>query len=410
MSEGNNFGNPSPASDGLSDEEGYIDGLYLIGVLAKYKRVVIGIPVIAAVISLTVALLLPKSYLGVARILPVQQSQSIAMSLLSQVGGGSLAALAGPALGVRGLADLYVGILKSQNIADALIERFGLKELYHEDTLVDTRDTLEGNTTLKGGRDGIILIEVEDEDPARAAKLANGYVEELQRLTQNLAISEAGVRRAFFERQLKQTKDSLAEAEVQLRTVQEKTGLLKLEEQGKAIIESVAAMRAQIAVKEVQLAAMRSFATGQNPDYLRVRQEFSEMRLQLEKLEKAQASVSPNVLIPTASIPEVGLEYVRKFRDVKYYEVMFESLAKQFELARLDEANDAVVIQVVDNATPPDKKYKPKRGLIVILSTLVAFVFVVIGVFLKEALGHMQADPIRSARLREIKDYLSRWR
>jgi tyrosine-protein kinase Etk/Wzc len=383
------------------------DAVELISVLVEHKRVVVGIPAIVAAISLVVVLLMPKTYLGVARVLPMQQNQSMAMSLLSQVGGGALAGLAGPALGLRSLSDLYVGILKSRTIADALIDRFKLQDLYGDDTLIDTRITLENRTTISSGRDGIISIEVEDKDPGRAAAMANAYTEELEKLNQNLAISEAGVRRAFFERQLRQVKEALADSEGELRAVQEKSGLIKLEEQGRAIIEAVATLRGQIAVKEVQLVSLGSFATTSNPEFTRVRRELAELREQLEKLEKADSTKSPNnIFIPTGKVPEAGMQYVRKLRDVKYNEVMFEVLAKQYELARLDEAKDAVVIQVVDKAVAPDKKHKPKRALIVMATTFLAFTCAVVWVFLRLGLQRMGNDPVQGARLKRIKDQL----
>jgi tyrosine-protein kinase Etk/Wzc len=388
---------------GLSgNEESRLDFLDLLAVIAKHKRTVVGVPMLTAIVSIILALLLPKTYLGEARVFPVQQNQSMALSLLSQVGGGALAGVAGSAVGLRSTADLYVGILKSRTIADGVIEQFNLQDLYEQETLVDTRLILEDRTTISAGRDGIILIEVEDKDPKRAADMANAYVQKLEEINQNLAISEAAVRRSFFERQLKQARDNLADSEVQLRTAQEKTGVLKLDEQGRAIIEAVAVLRAQIAVKDVQLASMRSFATDSNPDFRRAREELSELKTQLGRMESADLSKHPNVFIPTGKVPEVGMEYVRRLRDVKYHEALFELLAKQFELAKLDEAKDAVVIQVVDKAIPPDKKHKPRRARLVIGLTFLATVLVIVFVFLREGFGRMLADPIKGPRLRQL--------
>jgi len=389
-----------------SDSEARADAFALLELFAKYKRPMVGIPMVVAVLAVILVLLWPKSYLGVARVVPLQQSQSIALALLSQVGGGALAGAAGSALGMRSLADLYVGMLKSDTVSDAIIKRFGLVELYEEDTLVDTRKKLDERTTISSGRDGIIVIEVEDRSPERAAQLANAYVEELERISQNFAVTEAGLRRTFFEKQLLKAKDQLAEAEIRFKTSQEKTGLLRLEDQGRAIIEAIAGLRAQVAVKEVQLGSMRSYATDANAEYQRARRELAELRSQLEKLEKAENSKGPDIFIPTGKVPEIGLEYVRRLRDVKYYEVLFELLAKQYEVARLDEAKDAVVIQTLDKATPPDKKHKPKRALIVLGLTFLAVVFTTIGVFVREALERINADPVRGARLTQIRQQL----
>jgi len=408
MNNDENAGNPA-SIEGYPAEE-HTDPLDVLAVLVRYKRWLVGIPLVVGVLSIVLVLVMSKSYLGTTRLLPVQQNQSMAMALLSQVGGGGLASLAGSAIGTRSLADLYVGILKSRTIADAMIARFKLQDLYETETLVDTRLYLESKVSFSAGREGIIVVEVEDKDPTRAADMANAYGEELQKLNQGLAITEAGVRRGFFELQLKQVKDNLAEAEVQLRGVQQKTGLLKLDDQGRAIIEAVASMRAQIAVKEVQLASMRSYATDDNPDYRRMREELAALRSQLEQLEKTSSSRTPNVLVPTGAIPELAMDYIRKLRDVKYYEVMFELMAKQFELARLDEAKDAVVVQIIDKAAPPDKKHKPRRTLIVVFLTALSFCFAVVLVFVREGFGRLMADPTRAGKLRSMKKQLQDWR
>jgi capsule polysaccharide export protein KpsE/RkpR len=283
-------------------------------------------------------------------------------------------------------------------------------EIYNETTLVETREVLDKRTTISSGRDGIITIEVEDRDPARAAEMANAYVDELEQINQRFAVTEAGVRRAFFEDHLKKAKGELADAEMRLRAEQEKTGMLRLEEQGRAIIEAVASLRAQIAVKEVQLASVRSFATANNPESLRVRDELAELRAQLRRMEKADTAKGPDTFIPTGKVPEVGLEYVRRLRDVKYQEVLFELLAKQYEVARLDEGKDSVVIQVVDRAVPADKKYKPKRALIVLGVTFFVMFLTVMGVFTQEGVRRALADPQKAAKLRRIWEQLRSWR
>jgi capsule polysaccharide export protein KpsE/RkpR len=300
--------------------------------------------------------------------MPPQQQQSMAAAMLGQI--GTLTGLSAGSLGMKNPNDLYVGMLKSRTVADALIERFSLKELYDEDTLVETRKELASNSSLTGGKDGLIIIEVEDENPQRAADMANSYVDQLTKLTQNLAISEASQRRLFFEQQLLNAKDGLAKSEVELRKTQERTGMIAVDEQGKATIEAAAMLRAQVTAKEVEMAAMRSFATDSNPDYRKAQEELTGLRTQLAKMERNSERDIGDILISTGKIPSAGLEYARKLRDVKYYETIFELMAKQFELAKLDEARDATSIQVIDKAVPEDKKSKPKRALIVVLVTL----------------------------------------
>ena len=243
-----------------------------------------------------------------------------------------------------------------------------------------------------------------------AASIANAYVEELDRLSQTLAVTEAAQRRLFFEKQLKKTKEDLVTAEVAMKETQERTGLIQLDKQGGAMIEAVANLRAQVAAKEVELAAMRAYATEQNPDYRQVREVVAGLRAQLAKVERNNVVGNGDVMVPTGKIPEAGLEYMRKMREVKYQETLFELLSKQFEIAKIDEAKDAATIQVVDKALPPEKKSKPKRALIVLLTTMMAFFVGILLAFFREASERASQDAESLERMNLLRRYIRRGR
>lgn len=385
-------------------QEDEINLLDLLIVLAKHKKLVLGLPLAAALLAVAITLSMPNVYTATARILPPQQGSSTTAAMLGQL--GALAGAAGGALGIKNPNDLYVGMLKSRTVADSLIERFKLQDRYERRTLVETRNALAQVSNISAGKDGIISIAVDDEDPKFAAELANAYVDELTRLNQTLAVTEAAQRRLFFERQLAQAKDALAMAEVELKKVQQATGVVQLDAQGKAAIEAVAALRAQIAAREVQLAAVRTFATEQNPDYQRLTQELAGLRGQLARFERGgETSALPSA----GKLTEAGLDYVRKLREVKYQETVFELLARQYEAAKLDEARNASLIQVLDKAVPPDRKSKPKRTLIVLLTALTAGLVAVILAFIIEARARALTDPEQAERYRLLRQYL-RWR
>jgi uncharacterized protein involved in exopolysaccharide biosynthesis len=397
----------APAEENASadDEVSLLD---LLIVLAKHKRLVLGLPLAAAIFAAIISSLLPNVYTGTTKILPPQQSASAASALLNQLGGalgGLLGGAGGSALG-RNPNDLYVGMLKSRTVADNLISRFELGKVYDEDRLSDTRKRLEKETTIAAGRDGIISIEVEDRDPKRAAELANAYVDELMKLTKVLAVTEASQRRLFFERQLLQAKDSLTAAEITARQGLQKGGLAQVDAQGRSMIEVTARLRAQVSVKEVQIGAMRTFAAEGNPELQRTQQELEALRRELSRIEGSS---------PVAAIGRVGeagnagLDNLGRLRDVKYYEFLYELLAKQYELAKIDEAKDATVVQVMDGAVEPDRKSKPKRALIVILTALVASFLAVIWAFIKEAGERARQNPEQASRLKALRGYM-RWR
>ena len=384
-----------------ADEVSFLD--FLI-VLAKRKTFILGTTVGTAMVAAIVSLLLPNIYTGTARLLPPQQNQSTASMLLGQLGG--LAALSGASLGLKNPNDLYVGMLKSRTVADKIITQFDLQRLYERDTMEDTRKQFANLSTIISGKDGLITVEFDDEDPQRAAAIANAYVEQLESLTQNLAVTEAAQRRLFFERQLQEAKRDLSDAEIALKVTQERTGLIKLDDQGKAIIEAVAALRAQISSKEIELRSMRTFATEGNPHYVRGQQELAGLRGELAKLERAHVAGGGDVLLTTGKVPEAGLEYLRRFRDVKYQEAIFEILAKQFEAAKIDEAKESAIIQIVDRAVVPDRKSKPQRSIIVILFALLGGFVALVVAFVREAHEKARANPNAAARLDLLRGYL----
>jgi uncharacterized protein involved in exopolysaccharide biosynthesis len=388
------------ATPAIADDD-EISLLDLAIVLAKHKKLILGLPFLAGVVALVVALLLPKIYTATARILPPQQKESSASAMLGVLTGASAGAGAsvGQALGLRNPNDLYAGILKGHTIADRIIERFKLKELYEAKTLVAARQALSNASRINAGRDGLISIEVDDEDPKRAADMANAYFEELDHLMQGLAVTEAGQRRLFFEKQLASAQDKLVAAEAALRQAIQTKGITGVDAQSRAVVGTTEQLRAQIAVKEIQLDAMRTFATERNPEALRLRQEISSMKSELGKLEGGRPEVD-------GGRSPAGLENIRKVREMKFLEFTVELLTKQYEIAKIDEAKDAVIIQVVDKAMPPDYKSKPKRALIVVLTVLVFGIFAVLWAFFREAMDKARADPRGASRLKVLRNYL----
>jgi uncharacterized protein involved in exopolysaccharide biosynthesis len=364
-----------PASD--EDETSLLD---LLIVLAKHKFLVLGLPAAAAAISLVVSLLLPNYYTATTKILPPQQTQATS-SVLAQL--GSLAGLAGVAgaPSLKNPNDLYVGMLKSRTVADNLIQRFDLNKLYDEQYQSLTRKRLEKETVITAGKDGIITVQVDDKDPKRAAELANGYVDELFKLTKVLAVTEASQRRLFFERQLELAKDNLARSEASTRLALQKGGLVLVEGQGRVMAETSARLRAEITVKEIQIGAMRMFASDQNPELQRTQQQLEVLRRELSRIEGTsgtRTAVQDDVNVK-------GIDNLRLLREMKYNEVTYELLAKQYELAKIDEAKDSAIIQVMDRAIEPDRKSKPVRSRIVLLSTLVIGLLAVLSAFVMEA-------------------------
>jgi uncharacterized protein involved in exopolysaccharide biosynthesis len=275
--------------------------------------------------------------------------------------------------------------------------------LYREKRRSDARKAFEKFTDIENGlKDGLIRISVTDKDSRRAAEMANAYVDEYKKLSATIAVTEASQRRLFFEQQLVQAKENLADAEEALKRTQQKTGLIQLDGQARAVIESVAQLRGQVAAKEVQIRAMHQFAAEQNPDLQLAEQELAGLQSEVARMGAGSGSSSGDFLMPKGSVPQAGLDYVRKLRDMKYNETIFELLAKQFEIAKIDEARQGSVVQLVDKAIPPDKKSSPKRLLIVACSTVAGFVLAIFWVLSSEALRFARKDPRQREQLNAL--------
>lgn len=397
---------------GGADDDG-IDLLDLLMVIARDKKMILRATAAAAVLSTTVALLLPGVYSARAVILPPQEDRSgldsMAMGALAELSSGGSGGGLGAALGLKNPSDIYIGMLKSRSVADALIRRFNLQELHDTDSMVAAREELEKQASITSEADGLISVVFDDEDAKRAADIANAYAEELEKLTRRIAISEAAQRRLFIEQQIKQTQEKLAQAENALKRTQEQTGVIDLDNQGKAIIEAVATLRAQAAAKEVQISTMQSFAAPANPDLIRARQELAGLKAQIGKFEHDSITGNGDIMVATGKMPEAGLEYLRKLRDMKYQQAVYEMLAKQYEIARVDEARNSVVIQVVDPAIALDEESGPRRTLIVLLATIFTLVLAVMWAFVRLGLARAQRDFEQDGRWIELREIL-RWR
>ena len=394
---------PDPAPP---EEE--ISLLDLLIVVVRYRRLILKIAACTVAAGIILSFVLPFEYTAITSILPPQQGSSAGAALMSQLGNlGSVASLAGGSLGLKNPNDLQVAMLKSRTVEDAMLDRFHLVKLFKVKERSDARKELEKVVEIdSGAKDGLIRISVTDRSPQRAAEMANGYVEEYKRLSSGLAVTEASQRRLFFEQQLTQAKDNLANAEEDLKRTGQKTGLIQLDSQTRATIELVAELRGEIAAKEAQISAMRSFATGENPELQLAEQQLAGLRSQEEKVGAASEGAA-NALIPKGSMQEAGIEYIRKLRDVKYYETIFDLLARQYEIAKVDEARQGATVQVVDKAIVPDRRSSPKRTLMVLGAAVLGLFLGVVWAFAKEGLTRLSNNPAEHSRLETLKGLIS---
>lgn len=405
--------------DNASLDEGVVTEVSLLDIsvlLVRDRRFILRFVAGAALLSIIISLVLPVKYEAKVVLMPPQpQTSSMASALLSGLGGvgsvgslGSLGSLAGGlgSLGIKTQSDLYVSLLKTRTVEDAMIRRFNLMSEYRLKRMSDARKEFERRTTvLAGTKDNLITITLEDRNPERAAQLANGYVEEFRKLSASLAITEAARRRLFFEQQLQPAKENLAEAEEAMRKTQQTTGVLQIDSQARALIESAAVLRAQVTAKEVQIEAMRSYAAEDNPDLILVKQQLSALQKQLQQLAGSESDPGSDIILSKGRVTGSGLEFIRRYRDLKYHETVYELLTKGLELAKLDEARQGEVLQTVDAAVPPDKKSFPPRTVIVVLTTVIAFLIATSWITAREAMRRAFVAPENRRRLEAMKLY-----
>lgn len=349
--------------------------------LERWKLLVFG-SLTAGLVALAISFAVPQTYTARTSFLPPQQ-QGAAASALNSL--GALANLAGGG-GIRTPADQFVALLQSARVQDRIIDQYKLVDVYDVRFRVDARRELAENTRVSlSKRDGIIAVEVDDNSPQRAADMANTFVNELQLLTATLAITEAQQRRVFFERQLTQTRDRLAAAQASLQASGFNAGALKSEP--KAAAEAFARLKAESTAAEVRLQGLRGSLVDSAPEVVQQLSIVNALRAQVSRTESEVGNNS-------------GADYIGKYREFKYQETLFELFSRQFELARVDEAREGSIIQVIDVAQPPERKSKPRRAVVAVMTTLGAAFALAVMILLRrgwQTLPHEQTERLRRA-------------
>ena len=331
--------------------------LALLRLALKHGKLVTATALAIVLLSVAIALLLPNLYTATVVLMPPQQSGPSGSAMMAQLGNlGAMASMGAGGLGIKNPNDLQVAFLKSVSVEDAMAARFNLQQLYRRKYLSTTRKRWERATKVDNGlKDGLIRLSVTDTDPRRAAEMANGWVEEYKRFSATLAVTEASQRRLFYERELIEAHEALARAEEDMKQTQQRTGVIEIEGQARAMIASASLLRAQVATKQMELRAMREFATDQNPDLIRTEQELSSLESQLAAMDLASDRKGGDLVMPKGQATEASMDYARALREMKYREMVVELLMRQYEGARVDEARRGAQVQIVDPAAAPDR-------------------------------------------------------
>ena len=369
-------------------DEDEISLLDLLQVLVDNLRLLVLGPLAIGLSALGITFAIPPTYTATTVIMPPQQQQSGAAMMLQSL--GALGGLAGAASGLKNPNDQFVSMMKSDFVSDELVARFGLLQRYDVDYKVDARKKLLEYSKINTGKDGLITIEVDDRDPATAANIANAYVDALSKLLNRLAITESQQRRLFFEKQVEDTKQKLNAAQIALETSGVNVSALKTSPE--ASIKATAELQALVTAQEVKLGSMRGYLTEAAPEFKLAQTELAVLQAQFAKLQKNQ---------PVASGKDA--DYIARYRDFLYYSTLFEMFSKQYVLAKVDEAREGAVMQVVDKAVPPERKSKPKKAMVAALSAVAGGFCLLLFVFIRHSFRQANSNSETAEKLALLK-------
>ena len=376
--------------------------------LLRYKRWLVICPLIAAVIAFAfVSTQLPR-YSAMARLLPPKTKPNTA-TMLSQTGSLAGAGVGGVLEGQKPVVDMYLAILQSRAAAEFMDSNFDLRKRWGVSSIESVYGRLSSMSKIAPSPNGIINIEVEDSDPVWAARLANGYADALQYITQGLAVNEASKRRVFYEQQMNVSLQQLTVAEMSLRKIQQETGVLNLDPQIQMAIQESNRLRTAIASKETELASMEAFATERNADYLRLQHEIDALKNQLEQWRRpVKASYDVALQVSEGLLPEISMEYVKHVREVKNLELVYELFLKELQLARIDQVKDATTVELLDKAIPPSTPSYPKKKRTIAIASLIGFLIAMVSILIYELTVVALKNEVNMSRVRMIREAL-RW-
>ena len=365
------------------------DGLTRERVLPRLRllwgmRRFLGRCALAGLVAATlIAFLIPSEYESTARLMPPDPQSSGGMALMAMLTGGQngspggLSSLASDLLGAKTTGAMFIAVMRSRTAEDGIIQRFDLKKVYWKRLEESARKRLERNTDITEDRkSGVITLIVTDHDAKRAAAMAGAYIEELDVLTAKLNTSAAHRERVFLEERLDKIKVELESAEKDFSQFASKNATIDISAQGRAMVEAAATLQGQLIGAESQLEGLRQIYSDNNVRVRTTEARITELRNQLQKLGgtsgvtvPSDQSTKDNAYPTLRQLPILGVPYADKFRQLKVDEAVYETLTKQFELAKVQEAKEIPSVKVLDQPDVPERKSFPPRLLIIIAGT-----------------------------------------
>jgi uncharacterized protein involved in exopolysaccharide biosynthesis len=321
---------------------------------------------------------LPHWYTSTAVIMPPQDKSSFSGlgMLLSRVPDlqGGISRIASGLGGLSQSQYLFVVILNSTTVADSLLDKFNLQQVYGKEYRFLARRELHNHTEIDFPPEGQIVVSVEArEDPELARDLAMEYFVQLNNILIDKGINTAGTKRQFLEQRLDEVKNRVEVLEDSLKTFQEDRNLVVPAEEPASIgelmmlpikgnLEILALLEAEREAKSVELRVKRSKLTNSHPDITLLRKEINELDRTITKME--------------SEMPQISLDFARLYRSLKVQEELLLLLASQYEETRINEADDTPSAVLLDVPQVPEYKSRPKRLLNTAIATAAALLLI----------------------------------
>jgi len=382
------------------------------------RRIMIALIVAAGIlVSLGDALLEPNVYSSTTTLMPPDSSSPYfdVMGLLSPSSGA--ASLSSEVLGLNTPGDLYTGILESRNVQDGLIARFDLVHHYKVGFPDDARKVLAAQTKIDQDRqNGIISITVSSDDRTLATQLAQGYVEELNRVVTSDSTSAARRERVFLEERVKEVKQDLDESAKALSQFSTKTKAIDVSSQAKSMMDAEAKLEGDLMDGRSQLAALRQTYSEDNNLVKAAEARNAELQREINATggtpdrNGSGASAGGSVYPTVGELPALGLTYYDLERKVTVDEALWEALTKEYETAKFEEAREIPTLHVLDAAEVPRLKSGPNRKFILLTGTLVSFVLACLLVLVLNYWERMDPEAEPKKLLMDMASPLKRFR
>jgi uncharacterized protein involved in exopolysaccharide biosynthesis len=345
------------------------------------RQLIAKVTLIFLTLSLVTAFLIPKRYESTTLLMPPDQQSESGVAMMAAVlgkmdGGGGLGA---DLLGLKTSGDLFMGVLRSRTVENAIITKFDLRNVYGDRRWEDARKDLAERTDIFNDRkNGIISIAVTDRSPQRAASISTEYVVQLNSVMTQLNTSSAHRERVFLEDRLGQVQRDLEASEKDFSEFASKNTALDVQSQGKAMIEAAATLEGQLIASETELQGLRQIYSDNNVRVRSLQARVDELRSQQLKLTgKEGGDTNPEIQNADSSpfpslrrLPLLGVTYADLSRQMKVQQSVFEALTQEFEMAKVQEAKEIPSVKVLDPANIPETKSFPPRGRITLLGTL----------------------------------------